>query len=373
MNHKKALVPVAALLSLIPSALAQGLVLSPLTDAFRNVINFIFIDLSASLGQTVFMRFLIALLLFTVFYAVLMNLPFKKSPFAKKNIALPIAAILAIISAIFIPPQFLDMIGYAYGFTSSFLLLAIPVVAVMIATYKIFPTSKEKAPDAGTRRINHGIKAVVFYFLATLVNNYINVSVAGGTPIAQQTWGSNWINLADLVIAACMFLFIYHLIMAIFTSSSGESQRAEGEGWFESMLRSEREPAAAQGGMPAGGEETATSESGADLTPIVEKISGLRERVNSYEAGARQFLNDASILRNAGDDAFAEQRQQFLDNAVQLRTLAAQIEAAANGIADMTELFQNLRNEHIVQLADIVRRYRVANEMIIDGIIAASG
>jgi len=360
VNHKKLIIPLIASILLFPFVFAQRSTLAPLTDAISMFANFIFVDISAAIGETMFLRILIWILLFAIFYAVLTNFPWEKSPFKKKNIALPISMIVALISVIFIPGQFLITIGFAYGFTTSFLLMALPVIAVIYLAYVIFPTSAEKVPEPGKRRVNHSIKAVIFYFVATLVTNYTAIQKIENLP-------KGWIDLSDLVIAGCMFLFLYHIILAIFTTSGAKEEKGE-PGLIEKVLH----PSAREEGIPTT-EEKEKKET--DFSPIIGRIGELNNLVNQYEQAAEQLMRESGAIRNIADAEFEKSQQirEFLEHSRAARALGARVEAAAHAVSDLTELFRNLPNQYVVQLADIVRRIRLADEMIIDAILNATG
>ena len=380
MNNKKFLIPITALLAIIPSVLAQDSMFGSLGNVFGDFVNLIFVKLPYDiLGINIFMRFMLGLVLFTVFYTLLMNLG-RTSPFQKKNIALPLSLVMAIISVVFIPEAFLLTIGFSYGFTVSFLLMAVPVIAIIYMNVKVFPTSENvKTADGSTRtltlserRVNHGIQAVIYYFLATLIHNYTTVVTVNGVPLIDAAFEARWIDMGNLVSGAAMVLFAYHIIKAIFMSDG--YKKGDHEGWFEGWSTGDKSPFG--GGdkensaiKPATTEkETGTQ----DLSPIITRISELRQRVDSYESGAKELLRLANEVRSASDDELSDRIDEFLDASSKLRSAGSDIESNANGIADMTELFQNLKSEQIVQIADIVRRYRTANEIIIDAINTAT-
>ena len=47
-----------------------------------------------------------------------------------------------------------------------------PVIAIILLGHYVFPTTETKEPDVGKRRINHGAKALLYYFLSMLLKNY---------------------------------------------------------------------------------------------------------------------------------------------------------------------------------------------------------
>ena len=311
--------------------------LAPLTNALGVFVNFIFVDVSKTIGDLLFTRVLLWILLFTVFYAVLMNFGSKggKSPFAKKNTALPIAAIVALISVYFMPDAFVLSIGTSYGLAVSFLLMTIPVVAIIFLANSVFPTSETKEPDAGKRRINHGGKAVIYYFLSTLITNYMSVMSVKDVKLNVASFSTSWIEMSNLAIAALMVLFMYHLIMAIFTGGGGKYEYGE------------KEP---------------------DLSQIIGKIGDFRKKVQNYDAAVTQFEQQAEAVRTADETKLAEEMDGFLQIGREMRRRAADADAAASSVSDMSDLFRKLKNEQIVHLVDIIRTYRNAHSRVIDAI-----
>jgi len=371
LNNKKTLIPIIASIFLIPSVLAQNQfssVLSPLSNAVSTFANFIFLNLPGTIGPENYIRLLIGILLFTVFYAVLVFLPWQNSPFKRKNIALPISAVISIMSVVFMPGQMLILIANSYGFVTSFLLLAVPVMAVLILTYRIFSTSAEKIPDVGLRRVNHGIKAVIFYFLATLVTNYSKVQAL------TANFPAGWIDMTSLVVAAAMFLFVYHLIMIMFTTAPAREGEAGEPGIIERALQ----PTAPRENVPEGerparpGERQRREQ---DFGPIEGAIGQLSEQANTFEQAANQFSRDSARIRAIPEDQFetSEDRRTFENNAMGLRALGLRIESFANAIADYTELFPNMPERVIVRLNEAIRTINRSNELIVDAIINATG
>ncbi len=368
--NKKTLIPIIAMvlgIVIVPSALAQENVLSPLTDALDTFVSFVFVDVSEALGAILFIKLLIWLVLFTVFYAILMGV----KTLGKKKYALPVAFSIALISVIFMPDPFVLSIAFSYSVVVSFLLMAIPVVALLYLIYKtkLFPTGPSE--NVSTRRVNHGIKAVVFYFLATLVTNYMSVvEVAIGDnriPLDVAVFSNNWVEMGNLVVAAAMILFLYHIIMAIFAGGGKETPTGE-EGILGQLLKPSEGKKEPEIPSESAGEEG----KGPDLSPIVGKIGELREKVDNYETAARRILNQAETVRMSPDEKIEENRNEFLKNLRSMRGAGADVDSTANAVADQTELFRNLKDQHIVQLIDIVRTYRRANEELINAINLAT-
>jgi len=370
LNNKKLTIPFLASIFLIPSVLAQNAnMLAPLTDAIKMFANFIFFDMKNTMGANNFARVLIGIVLFTVFYSVLTNMPWQNNVFKKKNIAMPISAVMALISTVAMPDQMIFAIVNSYGFTTSFLLMAVPVVAVIYIAYKAFPTGPDK--DVGTRRVNHGIKAVIFYFVATLIQNYmltLNEALAlTGEVNPPVTFPADWQSMSSLVVAAAMFLFLYHIIMAIFSSAPA----AEGESGAPGLLERITGGGPPGEGIPRPGEEGSRGER--DFGPIEGRIGSVEEILNDYDQETVAFLRGAEAVRRAPDAEREDSEvvRGFYNAAAALSVMGQRVNSAARAVADYAELFRNLPERDIARLSSIVRRIRECHERVIDAIIAA--
>ncbi len=92
-------------------------------------LNFLGDDGESFIG---FIRILVAILVFAIIFELLNFIEI-----LGKNTAIVIAAIIAIISAMFIPGEILASIGAAYGAVVAFVLIGIPVLGGGYALYRI--------------------------------------------------------------------------------------------------------------------------------------------------------------------------------------------------------------------------------------------
>jgi len=131
--HKKWLLMVLALLSL-PVVAAESGILSNIWYKVLSIGNLTFLGLSDGSIVAAFVRLLVWLLLFTVFFAVLVGLggaqgtaPMK---FFNRGQAGIVAAIIATIGAIFLPAQVLLATGAGWATAVALLLIGGPVVGL---------------------------------------------------------------------------------------------------------------------------------------------------------------------------------------------------------------------------------------------------
>jgi hypothetical protein len=133
---KKSWLLVFISLSLVPSSLA-------LLDNFWNKILFIgdvgWLGITAGSELLAFTRILIWIAIFTIFFGVLTLEEGKKKTFAflNRGQAMVVAAVLASMSAIFLPGNILAATGAGWATLVSFVLIGIPVMGIAWFLWKI--------------------------------------------------------------------------------------------------------------------------------------------------------------------------------------------------------------------------------------------
>lgn len=137
--HKKWLLIVLSLLS-IPFVAAESGILSNIWYKVLSIGNLSFLGLSDGSIVAAFVRILIWVLLFTVFFAVITGLGGKDGTapmsFFSKGQAGLIAAIIATIGAIFLPAQVLLATGVGWATAIALLLVGGPVVGIGVLLMK---------------------------------------------------------------------------------------------------------------------------------------------------------------------------------------------------------------------------------------------
>ncbi len=136
--HKKWLLAVLTLLT-IPLVAAESGILSNLWYKVLSIGNLSFLGLSDGSIVAAFVRILIWLLLFTVFFAVITGLGGAKTApmsFFNRGQAGLIAAIIATIGAIFLPAQVLLATGVGWATAIALLLIGGPVVGLGVLLIK---------------------------------------------------------------------------------------------------------------------------------------------------------------------------------------------------------------------------------------------
>lgn len=144
---KKKWLLVLSFLLTLPLVMAGGGVLDVFKGVWDKIIKlgnltWLTTPANAVVGLT---RILIGILVFAIFYAVLASFSGKEDAslgFLKKNHALVIAAILAIISAIFLPAEVLLAVGAGWGTAVAFLLIGGPIVGLGFLLWR-FPGTEE--------------------------------------------------------------------------------------------------------------------------------------------------------------------------------------------------------------------------------------
>lgn len=84
-----------------------------------------------------FLRIMVGILVFALFFEILRLLPFGLSP----NIRLTVGVVLAVLSVVMIPPNVLIGISAAYSSLAALVLVGVPVVGALYAVLRIPSTS----------------------------------------------------------------------------------------------------------------------------------------------------------------------------------------------------------------------------------------
>lgn len=349
---------------------ASSSTFSALGTAFNSVVTFFFYDFAGLVGIEgegaiiMYTRLLLWLVLFTLFYALLGRI----GMFQKKNIRLPISLSISIISAIFIPPSYIQIIGYAYGYTVSYLIMMVPVIAVLFLTYVYLPTSPDAAGGVPMRRFNHGVKAVIFYLLATLLQNYSDVIKA--TPIGGVAPPDSFGMFSGLVVGGATILFFYHLVMMLIVSENENipAPVGGGTGGLFDWLNQGRKKDSKDEGIP--GREKGDEKTPQDFGPIVAQIDEIEEFVNDYNDLARDIRAAAPQVAAAPDETDPVV-QAFEQAVLDLREMADNITAIEETIAE-SELLPDLPGADAVRLGIAIRRFANAVEVVIEAIEVAT-
>lgn len=128
---------IALFLLIIPSTLAATGI-SGLDNAWRTVIslgNLSFLGFPDASLVHGFLRILMGILVFTLFFALLTSL--KQTKFFNRGQSGVVAGILAIITAVFLPAELLTGIGAGYATAVSAILIGIPVLGTFYLLFQL--------------------------------------------------------------------------------------------------------------------------------------------------------------------------------------------------------------------------------------------
>ncbi len=128
---------IALFLLIIPSTLAATGI-SGLDNAWRTVIslgNLSFLGFPDASLVHGFLRILMGILVFTIFFALLTSL--KQTKFFNRGQSGVVAGILAITTAIFLPAELLTGIGAGYATAVSAILIGIPVLGTFYLLFQL--------------------------------------------------------------------------------------------------------------------------------------------------------------------------------------------------------------------------------------------
>ncbi|HLD40360.1 MAG TPA: hypothetical protein VJB13_04420 [Candidatus Nanoarchaeia archaeon] len=180
-------------------------------------------------GMVPFTRILLAILCFTLFFAVLLVLPTSKDgkPRFIRQHAIVISAVLAIMSAIFLPAQAILAVGVGWATAVALILIGAPIVGLGIVLWNT-PGKDESGKSKetkGTVLLKLLISLLLFWILSAMSNE---AKVVGASPGSATVVGTiaNFIAWALYIVS---IMIIWYIIKFFFTSSEDkEKQWQEG-------------------------------------------------------------------------------------------------------------------------------------------------
>jgi hypothetical protein len=178
--------PIGIVSSIITLMLALPLVQANLGGSIRNIFTLVveigslsFLGVPNGSLLLMFVRFLVGILVFTIFFALSTFLSGKDKDgkgrqleFLKRNHAIVISGIIALITMVFLPVEVLLAAGGSLAILIAFLLIGGPLVAIILAILNIPPSGTHE--DRGHIFIKLFLCCVLFWVL-TAMNYHIGV------------------------------------------------------------------------------------------------------------------------------------------------------------------------------------------------------
>ena len=346
MSKKTLILFIASLLA-IPFALADTPnVVGKFGDMLVNNLSWLFVDFGTNL--VFWMRLLLGIALFAVFYAVLIGFvpPFKE----KKNLSIVVAIIMGIICVVFIPEAILRSIGQSYGIVAAVLFMAVPVGGLIYLMHSAFPTGKtDKAGNARpvtTRRMNHAIKAIVYYLIFTILGNYFTAASQSGLFGKAAEISQFW----EFAEGVCIIMMFYHLFAAIFITEGGEEGE---EGWLMKRIKE----GAGKAAEPVVGKKEAEK---VDLAAIRDKIGTAGQVVAAFENKKDDFATKLNAYVSSAENERAGKKDDLLKTVRELKDIGAAVEISFAEFTNDAKIFGKLEDSDLTRIAVIARAYRTS-------------
>lgn len=272
-------------------------------------------------------KFLLWVLLFAIFFFLTQKYLFED----KKNIAVTISAVIALISVIAIPTKLLTMIFEMYGFAGALIMYGGPLVAIGFFAAAInFPNN---------RRAEYFIKAILFFIIAALVTAFNNAmlplagaAAAGGAGAAAAAGGGGagaagaaianiagaagagpsaqfYIYYAELgtwIELVAFLLGIIYVIRGIAAGTGGQQQQQAGpqrSAWQRITDAINRPAAQPQPGQPGRAAQPGQQGAGQPDPTLIRQITQFEQAIARFEqhhALRRSVLGRILNLNAAG-------------------------------------------------------------------------
>ncbi len=235
MNKKLVFSLIAVvLLSVTVVSAADGTVFGPVTDFIEKNLGVVFVNFADHIDVSfyIWMKVMLCIFLFSLFFALASVGPIKNVLGEKnKNIRVVVSLVISLISVIMIPNAMVEAIAKSYGIVGSFIFIGLPVVGILFAIYLGFPVepTAERTPEKC--RVNHIIRAVLFYLLATVINNFVAASalVPGWSTIP------GWHEWASFAYSICWIMVLWNLGAAIFSFGADTEVGQSLGDWFSNF------------------------------------------------------------------------------------------------------------------------------------------
>lgn len=226
----------AALLALPLASAAPGDILQGVFDKILSIGSLKFIGIS---GTVPFTRILIWILTFTLFFAVLISLGAGKNEgtfkYLSRRLAMVVAAVLATISAIFLPAAAILAVGTGWATAVGLILIGTPILGLGYLLWKV-PGKDENGDSKETKGtvLFKLILSMLLFWILSAMNNEIRV--VGAVPDATVV--GTMANFMAWALYIVSLMIIWYVIKFFLTTSGDKEQRWKEGGktlgeWFK--------------------------------------------------------------------------------------------------------------------------------------------
>ncbi len=176
------------LLSIPFTAASMGSMLNTVWQKILWIGNFGPLGISVAPANAVvaFTRILIWILMFTMFFAIITTMGGSKKNtgalgFLNRNQAMVVAAVIATISAIFIPPQVLLATGAGWGTLIALILIGLPLAGIVYLFWLIPGKDDQGSPKPETRGtvFLKLLLCLLLFWILTAMKYYVSKLVGG--------------------------------------------------------------------------------------------------------------------------------------------------------------------------------------------------
>ncbi len=188
-------------LSMALSLILNAIVVFAQDDFFNDWMRFIFVDLSnlAESGDQIFVIYFKIFLFFLVF-AVLFWAS-EKVIHDKKNISVTVAFIIALMSVILLPAEYVLMIFSTYSIIIGYIFIVLPVIVGIVLANKLADEME------GHDHIKRIIKGIIFIVIAILTFSLSTTLISQGESVYYEV--AKWAKIGGVV---TLFVGIYYII-----------------------------------------------------------------------------------------------------------------------------------------------------------------
>ncbi|MDO8510656.1 MAG: hypothetical protein Q7S55_00665 [Nanoarchaeota archaeon] len=240
-----------AILLALPLVSAAG-PLEVISGVWNKILSFGSLSFIGVSGLVPFTRILIWILTFALFFSVMSFLGAggtserKTFGFLKRNQAMVIAAVLATISAIFLPAAAILAVGTGWATAVGLILIGTPIVGLWYVLWNI-PGKDEKGNSQetkGTVLLKLLISMLLFWILSAMNSSLVNER---GVAIGQASVAGTMANFIAWALYIASIMIIYYIVKFFFVGGNNEEAEKKwqegGEGmrkWFGKKMDAQK-------------------------------------------------------------------------------------------------------------------------------------
>jgi hypothetical protein len=313
----------------LPIVSAQGI---PVPDILKQIIETIF----SGNVETAYMRLILFIGIFTIFYALLNGIgPFSKEATKRGGISVTLALVLSAIASFTMPEATVNLVFNLYSGLFGLILLLGPILYLIYFVYKHVP---------GDSKGGHFIRFLILLLLAAIL---LSPTLINSIDLLKNVGADEYLAFAGLIL---FILAIIELVKTFGSGGSGDAPSKPSEPWGSGMSNwfSDRKKGIDNWTKKKGLErEQKQLEEEKKQEENIKRIGDLGESISKLNVSETNDLKALNQLVSALHEV--QDKESFLKHETRLQMLPA-LKDAANKLKAISErLTKTLNQKNILE------------------------